>query len=223
MNAVAGLVPFVAASHVDLALPRLSEYLRAGGLIAYPTETVYGLGGAPTVAAVDALRMLKGRIDFKSFLLLVSGMPMIGRMGLSLNDAAEALAERFWPGPLTLVLSAAGSALPEGLHESGGGVAVRWTSCRSICRLIEFAESPITSTSANPPGFPPALEAAGVMEYFKEDVQAGRLCVLDGGPLLPSPPSTIVDCTGNPPRVVRHGAIDIAQLRGTLPDLLGIE
>jgi len=99
-------VPFQTAAEVAAAIPRVVAHLRSSGLLAYPTETVYGLGSRAQQADVAALAALKGRTSGKPFLLLISDREMAEGHGLAFNASADALARAFWPGPLTLVLPA---------------------------------------------------------------------------------------------------------------------
>ncbi len=188
-------------------------HLAADRLIAYPTETVYGLGSFATEAGLDALARLKGRPPRKPFLLLISGLPMLEATGLALGPHARAMARECWPGPLTLVLPGSGSALPARLRGVEGGIAVRWTSHRPLAALIEELGAPITSTSANRPGGATAPGVDGITALFGEAIADGSLLVLDGGVLGNVPPSTLVDCTQPMPRLIREGAIPIEELR----------
>ncbi len=129
------------------------------------------------------------------------------------------MAERFWPGPLTLVLPGGEQHLPRTLRGPEGGIAVRWTSHRGMATLIGELGYPVTSTSANRPGGPTAPGAGGVVDLFGEAVHSGDLLVLDGGVLGNLPPSTVVDCTGPHPRVIRQGAVLLSELRATLGSL----
>jgi len=206
-------VPFRTEAEVTAALDPTVAHLRAGGLIAYPTETVYGLGSRPRTAEVQALARLKGRRPDKPFLLLVADRDMAEAQGLAFNEAASALARAFWPGPLTLVLPGGGGRLPDALRGPEGGIAVRWTSHRGMARLARALGEPVTSTSANLPGAPPAPGAEAIARDFAAALEAGTLLVLDGGVLGNSPPSTVVDCTQPAPRLVREGALPLAVLR----------
>jgi L-threonylcarbamoyladenylate synthase len=206
-------VGYTTADEIEAAIPRVVAHLEAGGLLAYPTETVYGLGSTPKVEDVRALAQLKGRRPGKPFLLLVSSRHMAEAQGLAFGDGANALARAFWPGPLTLVLPGGGGRLPDDLRGPEGGIAVRWTSHRNIARLVAALDQPLTSTSANIPGQPPAPGADAIVRDFAAAVESGQLLVLDGGVLGNSPSSTIVDCTQSPPRLVREGAITLAELR----------
>jgi L-threonylcarbamoyladenylate synthase len=206
-------VAYTTADEIEAAIPPVVAHLEAGGLLAYPTETVYGLGSTPKIEDVRALARLKGRRPGKPFLLLVSSRYMAEAQGLAFGAGANALARAFWPGPLTLVLPGGGGRLPEELRGPEGGIAVRWTSHRDIARLIAALDQPLTSTSANIPGQPPAPGADAIVRDFATAVESGQLLVLDGGVLGNSPSSTIVDCTQSPPRLVREGAITLAELR----------
>jgi L-threonylcarbamoyladenylate synthase len=206
-------VPFRTPAEVEAALDQAVAHLRANGLIAYPTETVYGLGSRPRVADVQALQQLKGRRPDKPFLLLVSDRDMAEAQGLAFNQSAAALARAFWPGPLTLVLPGGSGRLPDLLRGPEGGIAVRWTSHGGMARLVQALGEPVTSTSANLPGAAPAPGAEAIVRDFQAAVAAGRLLVLDGGVLGNSPPSTVVDCTQPQPRLVREGAVTLAELR----------
>jgi L-threonylcarbamoyladenylate synthase len=207
------LLPFVTESDVTAGLDTIVSHLRAGGLLAYPTETVYGLGSRARVPEVRELAQLKGRAAGKPFLLLVSSREMVEGQGLAMNDSARALARAFWPGPLTLVLPGGSGRLPDLLRGPEGGIAVRWTSHPHIARLVERLAEPLTSTSANLPGVAPAPGADAIVRDFAAAVAAGRLLVLDGGVLGNRPPSTVVDCTGPQPRLIRPGAVSVGELR----------
>jgi L-threonylcarbamoyladenylate synthase len=146
---------------------------------------------------------------------------MIGRMGLHLGAAAAALAARHWPGPLPLVLPGGERRVPDRLRGPEGGVAVRWTPHVGLTRLIRAYGEPITSTSANRPGVPPASSAGEIVAQWGDAIGRGVLRVLDGGRLEASAPSTVVDCTGRRLRVIRPGAISADALRDSVPDLIG--
>ena len=206
------LVPFQTAADAKAAVEPIRAHLAAGGLLAYPTETVYGLGSRAAADDVRALAQLKGRPPGKPFLLLIGRQTMADEAGLLFNDAARALAEAFWPGPLTLILPG-GTTLPASLRGPEGGVAVRWTSHGRLAWLIRELREPITSTSANRPGGPTAPGPEGIVATFGDAVAAGRLVVLDGGVLGNVPPSTLIDCTSPVPRLVREGALPRSELQ----------
>lgn len=215
------MIPFRTEAEIAKAIPEVVLHLVRSGLMAYPTETVYGLGSAASKQAVTRLSALKGREPGKPFLLLVSDLGMLTGVGLRLTDAAHRFAAAFWPGALTLVLPGGEGVLPDLLRGPEGGIAVRWTSHRGVAQLIRTLGSPVTSTSANKPRQPPALDAAGVATDFDAAIERKELIVLDAGRLTPSAPSTLVDCTGSFPRVIRVGAIAPDTLRAIVPSLVG--
>jgi L-threonylcarbamoyladenylate synthase len=214
-------VPFWSPAEIEASLAGTIAHFAARRVLAYPTETVYGFGGATDQESVDSLVQLKTRPPAKPFLILIASSEMLGRLDLHLTGYSAQLAARHWPGPLTLVLPGGERRVPEQLRGPEGGVAVRWTSHPALQRMLQAYGEPITSTSANRPGAPPATSAQEVEEQWSDAIGRGVLRVLDGGTLVSSPPSTVVDCTGRWPRVIRPGAISSALLRESVPDLIG--
>lgn len=221
MSVVPMAVPFWSPDEIETALRGAIAQLHSRRVLAYPTETVYGFGGGVDRESVAKLIALKGRPPNKPFLLIVSSSDMITRLGLSLTTSASQLAARFWPGPLTLVLPGGENRVPEQLRGPEGGIAVRWTPHPGLARLVQAYGEPITSTSANRPGIPPATNAQEIIDQWSDAVNRGSLYVLDGGQLSESAPSTVVDCTGRRPRIIRPGAISAADLRESVPDVVG--
>jgi L-threonylcarbamoyladenylate synthase len=217
MHHPASDVPFWSDDEVAAALRPALEQMELRRVLAYPTETVYGFGGGIDRDSVAALIRLKGRPKGKPFLLLIAGSDMLARLGLHLTPSATRLAARHWPGPLTLVLPGGDRRVPPRLRGPEGGVAVRWTPHEGLGRMIRTIGDAITSTSANPP----AVSAGEIVAQWPDVINRGILRVLDGGRIPPSPPSTVVDCTGRRPRVIRPGAIPAALLRESAPDLIG--
>jgi len=213
--------PFWSAEEIGSALKPALEQLEARKVLAYPTETVYGFGGAIDRDSVAALIRLKGRPVGKPFLLLIDGSDMVAKLDLHLPSSAATLAARHWPGPLTLVLAGGHGRVPPQLRGPEGGIAVRWTSHPAVQRLIRAHGDPITSTSANRPGVPPAMTSQEIIAQWPDAIARGDLRVLDGGRLTPSESSTVVDCTGRHPRVIRPGAIPARVLRESVPSLIG--
>ncbi len=138
--------------------------------------------------------------------------------GFFFTPAAHALSDAFWPGPLTLILQG-GERFPNTLRGPEGGIAVRWTSHEGVAGLIAALGEPITSTSANRPGGPTAPGVGAILDTFGDAVTTGRLLVLDGGVRGNVPPSTLVDCTGPIPRLVREGALPRAELQAAAGSL----
>ena len=203
----------------DRDLADVVAHVRSGGLVAYPTETVYGLGGPVTEAGVEALRALKGRGGDKPFLALVESAEAVA--GLAWTDAARELAAVFWPGPLTLVLSDPSGIFPAGVRDaSTGTVGVRVSPHPLASRLVKALGGPLTSTSLNVPGEAPASSGTEAVEVVR--ALGGRdVVVLDVGTLPPSQPSTVVDCTGPEPVVLRRGTVPTERIRCAIPEIHG--
>jgi len=201
------------------AIAEAVAHLRGGGLVAYPTETVYGLGGPVSTDAVARVRALKARERAKPLLVLVPSAK--DAAGLRWTAGARELARIFWPGALTLVLEDPLGIFPRGVrHEDTHAVGVRVSPHPVVARLLEGLGAPITSTSLNLPGELPALsgeEAVAVVERFG----APDVLVLDGGTLTPSESSSVVDCTGPVPVVLREGAVPKSRLRCAVPEIHG--
>jgi len=207
------ILPLHNRADAEAAAAPVQAHIGRGGILGYPTETVYGLGSAADARSLERLAALKGRQPGKPFLLLVSSRAMAERAGLVFTPSANALAGAFWPGPLTLVLRGGEGKLPDKLRGPEGGFAVRYTSHPAVARLIALLDQPLTSTSANRPGQAPAAGAEQIISIFTDAYDAGDLLVLDGGALGNVPPSTIVDCTSLQPALIREGALPRAELR----------
>ncbi len=195
----------------------VADHLRAGGLIAYPTETVYGFGCALQPQALAALTALKERDGLRPFLLLIRSPADVP--GAEWPDAARRLAAAFWPGPLTLAVPARPGTLPAEVLSPSGTVAVRVSPHEAVRAILEALRQPITSTSANLAGAPPAADADAAEAAAQAAGAGDRVLVVDGGTLPPSAPSTLVDCAREPPRVLRVGALPVAALRTVVPEI----
>lgn len=198
------------------AVPRVIDHLKRDGVIAYPTETVYGFGGLITAPALRRVAELKSRAENKPFLLLVSNPAQCA--GLEWNEEARKLAQHFWPGPLTLALRATSGEFPAQVLSESQTVAVRETPHPGLRTLLDVLGQPITSSSANLPRQAPAADAADVAIMLRE-MQADDVLLLDGGRLAPAEPSTLIDCSLVPPRVLRQGGIAVAKLREVVEQL----
>jgi L-threonylcarbamoyladenylate synthase len=177
--------------------------LREGGVIAFPTETFYGLGAdARNEAAVEKIFRIKGR-DFRNPLpLIVANENDLIPLVEEIPDAARLLMKRFWPGPLTLVFRAS-SSIPPRLTADTGKIGIR-VSSHPVARLLAgMLGGPLTATSANLSGGPECSSAEAVMEALRDLPDA----VIDGGATPGGKGSTILDVTVSPPRVLREGAI----------------
>ncbi|MCH2462548.1 MAG: L-threonylcarbamoyladenylate synthase [Gemmatimonadetes bacterium] len=198
-------------------LDSVLEHVSGGGLLAYPTETVYGFGGVLTRSVIEGLVALKGRDRAKPMLLLVPDREAVS--DLTWTPEAIELAEVFWPGSVTLVLSDPGARYPDGVRGPAGNVAIRVSPHLLVRELVRGLGGPILSTSANRSGEPPALDAQSALGAAVAAGAGEELWVLDGGDLDPSRPSTIIDCSGPVPVVLRQGAVPLGQVRCVLPGI----
>ena len=182
---------------------KASEVIASGGVIAFRTDTFYGLSADPfNRAAVARIRELKGREDNKPILLLISDLDQVHRLLSSRSDEFNIAARKFWPGPLTIV-GAAVAALPEEITSGTGTVGVRFPADESVCEFVRDCGGVLTATSANPSGREPARSAEDVARYFPR----GLDLIVDRGAVSATEPSTVLDVSSSPPRVVREGAI----------------
>lgn len=202
--------------HGEEALREAARRTGAGGLVAFRTDTFYGLGADPfRREALERINALKGR-DGKPILVIVGSRADASRFVVRESAAFKALAESFWPGALTLVASARGE-VPEEITAGTGTVGVRLPADETVTRLVGECGGALTATSANPAGRPPARTALEVESYFGEALPL----VIDGGEYDAQLPSTVVDVTGDGAALIREGVITAdALLRALRP--LGI-
>jgi L-threonylcarbamoyladenylate synthase len=184
-----------------------------GGLVVFPTESVYGLGAdARSEAAVARLIAVRGRETGKPILVLVDDLEMAGAVSQQLSPAAARLAERFWPGPLTLVLPAR-PGLPAPLTAGTGTIGVRVPAHPAARALVAGLGAPVTAPSANPPGEPAPRILAAARGYFGDAVAA----YIEGG-TLPGGASTVAAVEGDRVRVLRAGPVSAEALQAALED-----
>ena len=198
-----GVVPIDAGHPDPLALAPAVQALNAGGVVAFPTDTLYGLATDPRNAeAVERLFELKGRAADVAVPLIAADAAQVDLTVREWTPLAHRLADRFWPGPLSLVLDAAPS-LDAGVLGGGATVAIR-VPAHPVARLLAAGLGhPITATSANRSGDTPAADALALVAALGD----GVALVLDAGPCVAGPPSTIADVRGERPRLLREGAI----------------
>ncbi len=195
---------------------KASEIIRAGGLLAIPTETVYGLGAnGMDGAAVRRIFEAKGRPQDNPLILHVAGPEQIWDLCSTVPAAAERLMEQFWPGPLTLILPVRDS-VPKAVTAGLSTVGVRCPDCDITREVIRLAGVPIAAPSANRSGKPSPTTAAHVLHDMEGRIDA----ILDDGPCRVGVESTIVDLTGDRPRLLRPGGIGPERLREVLGDLI---
>jgi L-threonylcarbamoyladenylate synthase len=188
------------------------EVLRAGGIVALPTDTVYGIAVAlDTPGGVEALFAAKHRLPDKGIMLLLADAAQAPEIG-EWPTSAAALADAFWPGGLTLIVPQRPDvALPAALTGGAATIGLRVPN-HDAPRALARAVGPLPTTSANLSGVPEARDAAGIVEQLGDAVAL----VLDGGPTREGRASTIVDCSADPPRIIRSGAVRWADIERVL-------
>ncbi len=194
--------------------PRLAAHvhgcLQTGHVVALPTETYYGLAVNPfDTEAIERLFRVKEREDRKPILVLIGERRQLGLLTEVVSPAATFLMETFWPGPLTLLFPAQPS-LPSILTAGSGKVAVRLSSCAPLVDLLKSV-GPVTGTSANRSGEPPAQTAQDVLRALGNQLAL----IVDAGPTPGGPPSTLVD-PDEPVQLIREGAISRQMLQNVL-------
>ena len=184
-------------------IEKAAAILRSGGLVAVPTETVYGLAGnALDTDAVQRIYEVKGRPEVKALSVMVPDESAIDRWCVGAPRAARALAERFWPGPLTLILRSS-PEIPALTRAGGETVGLRCPDHALTLALLRASDLPLAAPSANPSGAPSPKTAEEVLAYFDGQIDA----VLCGGACGIGRESTILDLSAPPYRILRQGAL----------------
>jgi L-threonylcarbamoyladenylate synthase len=197
------------------ALESAARTISNGGLIAFRTDTFYGLGADPlSRLAIRRIRHLKSREETKPILLLVSDYDKVAHFITKPSELFLAIASRYWPGPLTLV-SNARPELPEELTAGSGTIGLRLPNDDDVRSLVRACGGALTATSANPSGSSPARTAKEVEAYFAAAIDL----IIDGGDVTVMQPSTVLDLSGPEPRLIREGAISQKGLHETLREL----
>ena len=182
---------------------RAAEQVRNGGVIAYPTETVYGLGADPfRIDALKRIFAIKGRNTQKALIVLIPGIENLHTLTTQTSPNARRLMAAFWPGPLTLIFKAHPN-LPSELLGGRSTIALRHSNAPITQDLLSQLKGPITSTSANRSGNPPAESALMAAEELGPNLDL----ILDGGRAADKKPSTVVDVSGNDISILREGTI----------------
>jgi L-threonylcarbamoyladenylate synthase len=198
----------VLKAEAEGSLAEAVAVLKGGGLVAYPSDTVYGLGAAASdERAVARAFAVKGRLSEKAVSLLLADVEDMGPLCAEIPPSARLLAQRFWPGPLTLVLRRSPSFQSAALG-SGDSVALRVPDHFFLRQLIRALGEPITGTSANRSGRPSCRTAREVQRQLGGVVDL----IIDGGPSRAGQASTVVDITTQPATIVRQGALSRAEI-----------
>ena len=179
------------------------EHLKNGEVIAYPTETIYGLGANVfNSKAIKKIYELKSRDYGLPISILVSDIEMLKSVTDEVPKEVLPLIRRFWPGALTICFPA-NKAIPKDLITNTGKVGIRISSHPIASAIVRTLGKPVTTTSANPSGFPPSLDVKHIVSYFKDRIP----CIVDGGECEPSRGSTVIDIGEESMRIIRDGSI----------------
>jgi L-threonylcarbamoyladenylate synthase len=193
-------------------IERAVELLESGKLVAFPTDTVYGVGADVfNDEAVEQIFTAKKREPDKPLQVLIASKGDLQIIAKTRSDALYRLASQFWPGALTIVMPAR-EDFPHRVRCGRDTIGVRMPANAIALRLIEAFGGPVAATSANVSGLPDPVDAAEVMEYLGGKIHL----VIDGGPTPGNVPSTVVDISVHPPVVIRQGKLSVADLRRVL-------
>jgi len=185
-----------------------SQLIAAGGIIAFRTDTFYGLGADPlNTDAVRKIRELKGRDDTKPILLLISDDSEVDRF-VQQSEFFKLVARDHWPAPLTLI-GVSRPEVPTELTAGTGSLGIRLPDDEEVRALVRACGGALTATSANVSGQPPARTAKEVENYFP----AGIDLIVDGGEVTATEASTVLDVSSSKARLVREGAISLDELK----------
>jgi L-threonylcarbamoyladenylate synthase len=197
---------------------RAAQAIAEGGVIAFRTDTFYGLGADPfNREALRVLNSLKGREDGKPILVVISDESMVERFFASKSPYFDGLRGKYWPGALTLV-GAARTDVPEELTAGTGTVGLRLPDDEEVRALVRACGGALTATSANLAGEAPARNAEGVARSFP----GGLSLVVDGGETRADRPSTVLDVSGPAPRLIREGVVSRRELQRSFREI-GLE
>lgn len=195
----------------SISYVQAAEIIADGGVIAFRTDTFYGLGVDPfNIDAVAKIRELKGREDAKPILLLIADLNEVDRFVINQSETFKRVASRFWPGPITLI-GVARPELPVELTAGSKTIGVRLPNDGALRSLLRGCGGALTATSANLSGSEPARNVKDVENYFP-----GIDLIIDGGEVTATQPSTVLDLSETRARLIREGAIS----REELADLL---
>ena len=189
-----------------------AEIIKAGGLIAYRTDTFYGIGADPLNAeAVGKIKILKGREEGKPILLLIADFTDAESLVASKPEAYEVLSRSMWPGPLTIVVPAVDD-LPVELTASTRTIGLRLPDRQEVRQLVRECGGRLTATSANPSGSEAARSALDVSRYFQE----GLDLIIDSGEVTATEASSVIDVASSVPRLLREGAVSRSEIERVL-------
>ena len=189
-----------------------AHFLTRGCVVGIPTDTLYGLAADPfNLAAVEEIYRVKGRPETRALPILVNSLDQAVMLSRAVPQNFRRLAQEFWPGAMTLVVDAS-FRLPLKVTANTGKIALRWPRSKVATRIIEEFEGPVTGTSANISGFPSCSNAEQVIKQLGERLPL----VLDGGETGASLPSTIIELYEDEWKIIREGAIPVAEIERML-------
>jgi len=193
------------------ALARIPAVISRGGIIAFRTDTLYGLGVDPfNRPAICRIKDLKGREDRKPILIVISDYDQLHRFIEDLSPGFELLAKRFWPGALTLI-GKARAAVPDELTAGTNSIGVRLPNDQQVRDLVRACGGALTATSANPSDLPPASTAQQVADYFGNTIDL----IVDDGEAKTTLASTVVEAISQP-KLIREGVISRVEIQAAL-------
>lgn len=197
------IIPITAREPEPAAVAQAVAYLQEGHVVAYPTETFYGLGvDVMNERAIKRLYDLKRRDPSLPIAILVTDMSMLTDCVERIPEAARPLMRSFWPGPLT-ILFPAGARISKSLTTNTGKIGLRISSHPIATAVVRQLGRPLTTTSANLSGLPPSCNVRHVQKYFGDRLD----CIIEGGECPPSRGSTVVDVADETMAIIRDGAI----------------
>jgi L-threonylcarbamoyladenylate synthase len=209
------LLPVDSAHPDPRVLDHTAEMVLRGGVIAFPTDTLYGLGCSLfDVAAVELIARLKRRPAGMAVISLIPEADQAWGLAQEVTPIADRVIRAHWPGPVSIIMRAS-AIVPARVQGAGGTVALRCPNDTLSLALLGRIGGPVVSSSANLSGQRPAETAQEVLEYFGNQLDL----VLDGGPRRGGVPSTLVDLTGSRAKLIRRGAVDVTGLLGDFEDL----
>ncbi len=185
------------------------DIILGGGVVAFPTDTTYGLGVNPfDDKAVGRVFELKKRESSKPLIILINDKQQLSQLVTDINPIVYKLIDKFWPGPLTLIFKTSAEIASFKIGESSK-IGIRLPDSPIARELIQLAKLPITASSANPSGQPSSLSARQVIEYFGKQVDF----IIDGGPAGDPRESTVLDVSTTPPQLIRAGAVSVEEIK----------
>lgn len=199
----------VIVQNTSEGLTQAAQLLRSGETVAFPTDTVYGLGAnAYQDTAVQKIYTAKGRPSDKPLILLIHDKTQLLQFTDTISDAAQRLMDAFWPGPLTLIFPLRDGIVSTEVTRGKASIGVRMPNHAAALELLRLADVPVAAPSANLSGNPSPVTA----EQVAHDLEGRIAAIVDGGPCKIGEASTILDLSTDPPVILRQGAISKEQL-----------